>query len=167
MRHHKIQKYLLLHSEGLLDDALQNDMDAHLAICSECQRLARRLELVYGSPLSNEAIKAPAGLFTRITALMGERRGIAPAAGTIRQPQALRPVARSMTVLRPLLAATIVLMAIGMGVFLGSIPVDNVQAADPGVQLKQIFYTDMLEVSSPHSYYQAVEHLYAQPFGEE
>jgi hypothetical protein len=55
-----------------------------------------------------------------------------------------------------------ILAAVGLGFFLGFYPEEENSAAENLPSLKEVFYTDRLDLSSAHSYYQAVEGLYRQ-----
>jgi anti-sigma factor RsiW len=166
MRHQEIQKYLLLHLDGQLDDAREKLVVAHLAICLECQNLKQRLQHLYGSPALDEVVKAPPFLYTRLSARMGEQGWLAPDSAKKQLPRHAVSSPVAMALWRQVMVTAMVLMAIGMGVFLGTIPNQGEPAADPGAQLKQEFNTDILDVSAPHSYFQAVVSLYTQPLEE-
>lgn len=151
MRHNHIKKYLLLHLEGALSETQRRQVEAHLSGCDECRAAARRLEQLYRDAAAGAAITAPPYLWTRVQ----NRLNAAEAA------RRRRLLSSGVPLLRPLLMTAMLILAIGLGLYLGAS--EQLQQPQTGVEtvLKADFYTDALDTSAPYSYFQAVDNIYA------
>lgn len=155
MRHNQIKKYLLLHLEGELPEPRRREVEAHLSACGECRATARRLGQLYAEAATGPAITAPPHLYACVQARLNGANAPAP------RRMAPPAFATGAPLLQPLLMTVMLILAVGLGLYLGASGGPQEPLAGVETVLKADFYTDALDVSAPYSYFQAVDNLYA------